>query len=233
MTSSHTERRLLPETVRGDAPARILAAAEKLFAEHGFEAVSISGIAVRAGVSKANVFHHFSSKRELYVAVLRNACRDAAERLEHLETRHDSFQECFNAYAVDMLDGMLERAQLHRLMLRELLTEDDGRQAKELAERVFGEKFARLVAILRAGQARGELRRDFDPAMAAIALIGANVFFLQSRNVLRHLPDAGAATDPQRYSALLADILLRGMLAPPAATARSTQSLLRIHRLLD
>lgn len=228
MTSSPSERRLLRETApRNDAPARILAAAEKLFAEHGFQAVSISGIAVRAGVSKANVFHHFSSKRELYVAVLRNACSDAAARLGDLETRNGSFQERFNAYAVDMFDGMLERERLHRLMLRELLTEDDGRLAKELAERAFGEKFARLAAILRAGQACGELRPDFDPAMAAIALIGANVFFLQSRNVLRHLPDAGAAADPRRYGALLADVLLRGMLARPAAAARPAKAKLR------
>jgi len=221
MTSARAGKLVAPEPApRGDTSVRILAAAEKLFAEHGFGAVSISAVAVGAGVSKANVFHHFGSKRALYLAVLRNACRDAAQRLEHLETHRGRFQERFSAYAVDMLDTMLERGQLHRLMQRELLAEDDGRLAKELAERVFGEKFARLVAILRTGQARGELRADFDPAIAAITLIGANVFFLQSRGVLRHLPDAGAAVDPRRYGAALADMLLRGMLAPGAGAAQ-------------
>ncbi len=179
----------------------------------------MSTIAERAGVSKANIFHHFTSKRELYLAVLRNACRDGAERLQHLETRGGTFQERFAAYAVDMLNAMLEREPLNRLMLRELLTEDDGRLSQELAERVFGDQFARLVAILRTGQARAELRADFDPAMAAVALIGANVFFLQSRNVFEHFPDVGFAADSQRYSALLTDILLRGMLIAPPATA--------------
>ncbi|MBI3897046.1 MAG: TetR/AcrR family transcriptional regulator [Gammaproteobacteria bacterium] len=199
-----------------EATARILTAAGDLFAEHGFAAVSMHAIAERADVSKANIFHHFSSKRELYLAVLRHACRDATEHLQQLETPDGTFQERFSAYAVDMLAGMLQRERLHRLAQRALLAEDNGQLARELAERVFGERFGRLVAILRAGQRRGELRVDFDPAMAAVALIGGNLFFLQSRNVFQHFPDVGFAADPTRYSELLADILLRGMLAPAA-----------------
>lgn len=200
---------------RRDAPTRILMAAEQMFAEQGYEAVSISAIAERAQISKANVFHHFSSKRELYLAVVRNACRRAAEHLEHLEAHEGSFEERFSGYAVSTLEGMIKRERLHRLTMRELLAEDDQGFAKELAERVLGDKFGRLVAILRGGQARGELRPDFDPAMAAIILIGANMFFLQARNMLRHLPDADCARDSERYSTLLADILLRGMLPKP------------------
>ena len=59
---------------RPDAIERILEAAESLFSERGFDAVSMSDIAAAAGVCKANVFHHFTSKNELYIAVLRNAC---------------------------------------------------------------------------------------------------------------------------------------------------------------
>lgn len=228
MTSSRAENLLAQRAARagGESTTRILAAAEKLFAERGFEAVSMNAIAERAAVSKANIFHHFTSKRELYLAVLHNACRDGAERLQHLATRGGTFQERFSAYAVDMLNGMLEREPLNRLMLHQLLEEDDGRLSKELAERVFGDQFARLVAILRAGQTRTELRADFDPAMAAVALIAANVFFLQSRNVFKHFPDVRFAADPQRYSALLTDILLRGILGDsPVATAGESSPL--------
>ena len=58
-----------------DSADRILRAAETLFAKHGFGAVSMSAIARRAGVSKANVFHHFATKQALYLAVLTAACR--------------------------------------------------------------------------------------------------------------------------------------------------------------
>jgi TetR/AcrR family transcriptional regulator len=53
-----------------EAAQRILAVAERLFGERGFNGVSISHIADAAGVSKANVFHHYSSKLSLYEAVL-------------------------------------------------------------------------------------------------------------------------------------------------------------------
>src|SRR5213078_1636709 len=72
---------------------RILAVAEELFAECGFEAVSMNAVAEKAGVSKANIFHHFTSKRELYLAVLHNACRHAAERLHDLERHEGTFSQ--------------------------------------------------------------------------------------------------------------------------------------------
>ena len=200
---------------RADAVARILAAAEELFGDHGYDAVSMHAIAARAGVSKANIFHHFSSKESLYLAVLRNACRESAERLHELGAETGPFEQRFTSYAHTMLGSMLEHGQVQRLVLRELLT-DGERRGQEFAEKVFGENFARLVAILRNGQTRNELRADLDPAMVATLLIGANVFFFEAREVLRYFRDVDFATDPKRYSAMLVDILLRGITAAPA-----------------
>jgi TetR/AcrR family transcriptional regulator len=172
----------------------------------------MSEIADHCGVSKANLFHHFTNKRELYTAMLHNACRDAAEHLQHLEARDGGFAERFSDYAADMLRSALNHERLHRLMLRELLTEKDESLTRELAERVLGDKFARLVTILRTGQTRKALRTDFDPAIAAIMLIGMNVFFLQCQKLFKHFPDVRVAADPKRYSALVSDILLRGIM---------------------
>ena len=51
-------------------PARILAAAEALFCERGFDGVSARDVAERAGAQKALVFYHFGSKEGLFEAVL-------------------------------------------------------------------------------------------------------------------------------------------------------------------
>ncbi|MBS0471172.1 MAG: TetR/AcrR family transcriptional regulator [Proteobacteria bacterium] len=48
----------------------ILAAARRLFASDGFDAVSIDLIAARAGVAKGAVYHHFASKEEIFTRVL-------------------------------------------------------------------------------------------------------------------------------------------------------------------
>jgi len=216
-----------PQTARQptstDAVERILAAAESLFAEHGFDAVSMSAIGEAAGVSKANVFHHFTSKNELYVAVLRNACKAAVQHLDDLSKNEAPLTERLPQFARAHLENLLEHGQVARLMLRELLS-DNPRHGQELAEKVYGEKFSRFVAILRAGQQAGELRTDIDPAMVATMLIGANVFFFESREVLRHFPDVTFTQQPERYSRMLADILLHGVLPPHSAATTKNRN---------
>lgn len=203
-----------------DTVERILTAAETLFAEHGFDAVSMSAIGEAAGVSKANVFHHFISKNDLYLAVLRNACRDATQHLDDLGNDQETLAERLPQFARAHLENLLEHGQVARLMLRELLS-DNPRHGQELAEQVYGEKFSRFVAILRAGQQAGELRANIDPAMVATVLIGANVFFFESRAALHHFPDVSFTQQPERYSTMLADILLHGILPPHSATTRN------------
>ncbi|MDO8186887.1 TetR/AcrR family transcriptional regulator [Conexibacter sp. JD483] len=61
------ERRRLPASERRE---RILDAAVRLFAERGFHAASMDQIAAAAGISKAVVYDHFTSKRELYTVLL-------------------------------------------------------------------------------------------------------------------------------------------------------------------
>jgi AcrR family transcriptional regulator len=57
----------------------ILAAAEELFADHGFDGVSLSEIAAAAGLSRGTPSYFFESKANLYRAVLEGAFRDREE----------------------------------------------------------------------------------------------------------------------------------------------------------
>lgn len=203
-----------------DAVERILATAESLFAEHGFDAVSMSTIAEAAGVCKANVFHHFNSKSDLYIAVLRNACEDSSQRLADLGNNEAPMKEKLGQFAQGHLANMLDHAKVSRLIQRVLLS-DNPQHGQELAEKVFGEKFSQFVAILRAGQQAGELRTDIDPAMVATLLIGADVFFFEAQPVLRHFPEVDFSQQPARYSAMLVDILLHGILPPHSAATKT------------
>ncbi len=44
-----------------------------LFAEHGYEAVSIEMVRVASGISRGALFHHFATKEALFAAVLEHA----------------------------------------------------------------------------------------------------------------------------------------------------------------
>jgi len=58
------------EVARNKNKGLILAAAEKLFAQAGYDGASMSMIAREAGVPKANVLYYFKTKDNLYEAVL-------------------------------------------------------------------------------------------------------------------------------------------------------------------
>src|ERR1700726_1027077 len=81
-------RRKIANKKTGTRPGkeRILDAAERLFARHGFYGISVRDITEEAGVDVALVNYHFGSKRELFAAVFqRRAEMLNPERLARLE----------------------------------------------------------------------------------------------------------------------------------------------------
>jgi AcrR family transcriptional regulator len=64
-----------------DRREAILVAARSAFAERGFHETSLDSVAERAGVSKALLYEHFSSKRELYVAMLEMHVHELVDRI--------------------------------------------------------------------------------------------------------------------------------------------------------
>ena len=55
---------------RDERRGQLLIAASEVFVDHGYHAAGMDEIADRAGVSKPVLYQHFSSKLELYLAVL-------------------------------------------------------------------------------------------------------------------------------------------------------------------
>lgn len=188
----------------------ILRAATDLFAESGFDAVSMNSIAVRAGTSKANVFHHFGSKDALYLAVMRDACGRFETSIDSFEGERSDFGQRLADFVRADLATMAAQSDYSHLILREIL--DSGpRRGQALATEVFDEAFGRIVAVLERGQARGDIAGDVPPALAASMLLACNVFMFQSQHVLKHLPGVDFVDDPARYATLVGRVLFDGL----------------------
>jgi AcrR family transcriptional regulator len=54
----------------------------ELFSERAYDEIAIDDIAAQAGISKGLLYHYFPSKRDFYVAIIREAGRDLRERTE-------------------------------------------------------------------------------------------------------------------------------------------------------
>jgi len=63
-------RRKPRPTIREENEQALLAAAERVFAEQGFAGATTAAIAREAGVPKANLHYYFSTKQQLYRAVV-------------------------------------------------------------------------------------------------------------------------------------------------------------------
>jgi hypothetical protein len=82
-----TSRR--PDMPRVDRKTEILLAAEKLFAQSGYHAVSIRDIAQEAGVPLALVGYHYGPKHELFHAIFAHWNSTIEERLRELKNAHN------------------------------------------------------------------------------------------------------------------------------------------------
>ncbi|MBE7367603.1 TetR/AcrR family transcriptional regulator [Ramlibacter pallidus] len=76
-----TARRAVDRSERPDRQQAILLAAEKLFAQHGYRAVSIRQIAEEAGVPLALVSYYHGQKHELFQAIFDHWRSTVDERL--------------------------------------------------------------------------------------------------------------------------------------------------------
>jgi TetR/AcrR family transcriptional regulator len=73
--------------------ARILDAAQEVFAEFGFSGATVDRIAAKAGMSKPNLHYYFKRKRDLYLAVLQRTLEVWLAPLEELDVDSDPQQE--------------------------------------------------------------------------------------------------------------------------------------------
>lgn len=91
MSAAHTygkQRKRAPSKRSLETRARILDAAERVFAERGFEGASIRDIAAQAGVQVALVNHHGGHKEDLFAHIVeRRAATLSERRLAALDAR--------------------------------------------------------------------------------------------------------------------------------------------------
>jgi AcrR family transcriptional regulator len=179
------------------ADRAILEAALDLFGEVGSEALTIEGVAERAGVGKTTIYRRWPSKEELVSAAV--GTLSAELTLADTGSTRD-----------DLVD-------LVRQMVRLFISEPAGsvlpRMASEIAggspvgrtyvRSVLGPRRELVATALLRGVERGELRSDLDVELAIDLLIGPVI--------VRRLLGGPKAEFPRDLPADLVDGALRGL----------------------
>jgi AcrR family transcriptional regulator len=164
-----TRRALAKQQTR----AKVLAAARKLFSEHGYEGATIRDIATAAGMSTGAVFANFSDKSDLFreiicqdMEALVAQMRDAAAKGKTIE---DALLRIFTAgYGFYQPQMPLARA-----VFVAAWAEVDGEALRKLPQLTL---IPNLIAEqLNAAVERGELRQEVDAKLRAQMLYDAYI----------------------------------------------------------
>jgi AcrR family transcriptional regulator len=181
----------------------ILDTAISVFAEQGFDSVSMRQIATLADITPASIYNYYKDKRSLYLAACKHSLGEAAQRILQAVDKGTSPRDRLFRFvrALTMVDP-----RATRLFMRELVEAD--REGLALLENdSFEGAFRTLIELLR--QATGE-----PPSPARAASVFALVLGLKQ---ISKFLEIGGGTDlrlHQDYDVLTEHVLQ--LVAPPS-----------------
>lgn len=209
----------LRQQQKEETRARIAAAAMALFAERGFEQVSVAEVAAAAGVTEKTVFNHFATKEDLVYSedhVFETALLDAVRS----RATGISVLEALSAFLLQAYSGGFPRRpaiQRRAVTMATLVASSPALRAREreILARYAGRLRDQLAVEL--GAQAGDLR----PAVAANAMIGVHQAVIAGyrQGLLDHEPAAALSRRMHAAAEGAFDLLadgLAGFAAQPA-----------------
>lgn len=199
---------------------RILHSAIRLFAKHGFHAVSVDEIVGQARVNKRMVYHYFGSKDALFEAALSEVYKRIETIEFHAIERGRSPREKLSRLLESYFEFLDDEPEFTRLLQWENL--EKGRHlTKEnhlLTKNPFLERFR---GIIEDGIASGEFRNDLDVPHLLIHFIGLCFIYHSNRFSLSQSLelDLGDAKVKQRGLAQVLRMVFDGIAYPERGAA--------------
>ncbi|ARS25949.1 TetR/AcrR family transcriptional regulator [Sphingomonas sp. KC8] len=160
----------LSDARRQDRYDLLLDAATVQFAEKGYDATSISGIARAAGVSDGLIYRYFTDKRALLSAVLERLFEKIIERTVAAVQNVAGIEKQLEQFIASQLSIFQEEPDLCRLYIRELRNSGNFRGSPlfHMTKRYTD----LLVKVVEEGVASGEVLPDTDPKMLRDVMFG-------------------------------------------------------------
>jgi AcrR family transcriptional regulator len=180
----------------------ILQVAQRLFMEQGYRAVSTRHIAAACGITQPALYRHFSTKEDLYVAVLVDILHSLHERLERLVARNESVPARLHAIAHILPVNWMDTRQMFHDIEHEL--DSSHREAMALA---FQQNVITPIATLfTQGMTQGLLRT---PAQGGLDAVEAT--FLLFRLLDDHESSNAHNRNRIQHADHMVDLLLYGL----------------------
>ena len=206
-------RRIVPTTMDHGIPSardRILEAARELFLTKGYNGSNLRDIAGRARVSMGGIYHHFSSKEQIYESVL-GSMRFGNElpRMVALYGSPD-FPDNLPDIGRAIFD-LARRCQDDFKLIYIDILEFQGRHVKPLVAPLRATLGSATAALLAERHARGEVAQVHSTVVAR-SIVGLFLYFYLEDVMLEMSASDEAGIDDDEIAEQMADLLLHGLL---------------------
>lgn len=90
-----------------DTKDKILVTALRLFAQDGYEAVSVSKIAGELGITKGALYKHYKNKRDIFDSIFELLCQLDEERAKNAKVPEKNFEEMPLSFGKTSVNGIV------------------------------------------------------------------------------------------------------------------------------
>ena len=188
----------------------ILNKAEKLFADSGFGSVSMTNIANACNMSKANLYHHFSSKEDLYTQILIRAQKNTQNILEKTKKITGTYIEKIEFFINEHLNQMLKDPMKYKLLAREF--SDLGLTSRAMPSVGLMEKnLSQIVDLIDQAKKSKEIIDTTDSKLLAYQLLSPNLTYITHQNLFDSVFEGLGPSSNKKFSKTLTTNLLRGV----------------------
>ena len=151
----------------------LLETAEKLFTEHGYQAVSIRDIAQASGVTNAALYYHFPNKEALFDEVIEYHAEKLAQRLVEASAKANTTRDKLAAMLLEYAAHVSERRS-PLFSLRRKADKAHLEQVKKHHAHLVGRMLAPLESLLQEAIQQGVLQplpEKYSPASLVLGLL--------------------------------------------------------------
>ncbi len=189
--------------------ARMLSAATRIFLERGYDAASMDMVALDAGVSKATIYSHFTSKDALFGAIIDALVKGMVIDIGRLAVDQAPPEQVLTQIGRAYLELALATRSLalHRLVVVE------AARTAGLGKLIYRTGPARVAAALATYLERQPALAVGDVRLAAEQFLGMVLGHAQIRLLLKAAPLQHARADIDRSVAQAVATFLRGAFA--------------------
>lgn len=183
-----------------EAERAIIDAVLQMVAEHGFDGLSVEGVASRAGVGKGTIYRRWPGKEAMLVDALASVSEDLPD-VPADESVRDSL-----IALVDTIRSSTQDTPAGRLLPRVMSSVQQYPEViDQYRARVVERRSQRMRDLLARGVERGELRDDLDVDVAVTLLVGPILYIVMMRSTAQLID--------RTTSERLVDGVLRGLRA--------------------